>query len=263
MTSSKVEAKLIDAAGDAIDFDDGKLPISTTPNTNQIIDYNFFQIAAFFTIASDITINDYQFTAVGGHSITPGQTVVLVEGTRIFQAVATAVATNLITVDSPIDFAFTAAGCDGRNGAVDMAVSASQASPEIFRILAPPTEKWLITRVIFVVEDDVAMDTAKFGGITALVNGVVLRVVQNSRTTKLFNIKTNGDFAIEAYDVSYDDKAPAGTFGIRTRRTFASDGKNGAFIELDGNLGETLEIIIQDDLSALTKFVANAQGRVK
>ena len=105
------------------------------------------------------------------------------------------------------------------------------------------------------------MDSAKFGGISALANGVVLRKVDGVYHN-IFNIKTNGDFALRSFDVAYDDKAPAGSYGFRCRTTFAGQSKRGVTIRLNGTSGDELQILNQDSLGALSHFNAIVQGHV-
>jgi len=57
------------------------------------------------------------------------------------------------------------------------------------------------------------------------------------------------------FDAGYADRAPAGDEGFRFRNTFT---KYGVFIELIA--GDTLEILIQDDLTGQDSFRMMAQG---
>ena len=63
----------------------------------------------------------------------------------------------------------------------------------------------------------------------------------------------------DMYDVEYNDKAPAGEYGLRARWTFT----NAAFIaELNGDNGEYLRALVQDDITANTTLKIKAQGRI-
>jgi hypothetical protein len=109
------------------------------------------------------------------------------------------------------------------------------------------------------ITDDTAMDDGKFGGIGALPNGIVLRV-NNGVIQNLWNVKTNGELGLLCYDSAYADRAPSGQFGFRFRNTYAGQAKHGVVIRLDQN--DTLEVLIQDNLSALLDFRMMAQGHV-
>jgi hypothetical protein len=116
-----------------------------------------------------------------------------------------------------------------------------------------------ITRFLFHILDDSAMDDAKFGGITALTRGILLRKkLVSGDYINYFNVKKNSEFAMLGYDVSYSDKAPAGSFGFRTRITYAGVGKHGVTIRLQP--GEAIELLLQDDLTDLSDFHLMVQG---
>lgn len=46
------------------------------------------------------------------------------------------------------------------------------------------------------------------------------------------------------------------------RRSFGGQDKNGVVIRVDGDLGESLELLIQDDLTGLETFRIVVQGHV-
>jgi hypothetical protein len=62
------------------------------------------------------------------------------------------------------------------------------------------------------------------------------------------------------YDTAYADKRPSGSFGFKFRRTFGGQGKNGVVIRLTAIHGDSLKLIIQDDLTGLDDFYIVAQG---
>ena len=65
------------------------------------------------------------------------------------------------------------------------------------------------------------MDDGKFGSITALTNGITMRL-HNSYKYNLFTVKSNAGWSAIAYDTKYADKPPAGTgYGFAARLTFA------------------------------------------
>ena len=77
--------------------------------------------------------------------------------------------------------------------------------------------------------------------------------------SEIWNAKTNGELAlICASDFYYTDKAPAGQNGARFRNTFSGQDKHGVTIRLAP--GETLELVVQDDLTLLSVFNMMAQG---
>ena len=116
-----------------------------------------------------------------------------------------------------------------------------------------------VTRIMIYIQDATVMDDAKFGGLTSLLNGVVLRK-NDGVITNIWNIKNNGSFGLHAYDTAYTDKAPAGSYGFRARNTYAGQDKHGTTIRLAP--GEKLEVLVQDNLVGLQFFYMMAQGHV-
>ena len=206
----------------------------------------------------DITID---FTSVAGFAV--GSEIKLEEGgtQEIGLLTITNIAALVVTVDRPIGNDYTVAA-DIDEVDSNMAVSGTLASPEIFEIDPPSGTIWQITRVLSSITSTTAMDDAKFGGITALTNGVSLRATTSAGRTVVFgNWKSNYDMKLDMYDVEYSDKAPAGSNGLNGRWTFT---KAEVVAELDGDASpvQKLEILIQDDLTGLATFLMRGQGRV-
>lgn len=212
-------------------------------------------LTANFTINSyDVTINDTGNVNVGDYVGVFNQ-----ENNVFYVGNILSVLGNVVTMDTPSDFNFTV-GDIFQCGSKDMNVDGS-VTPQIFSLRADPNLDITvdITRVIIHITDNTAMDDEKFGGINALTRGVVLRRVDGNNQN-LFNVKTNGEFGELAFDKSYDDKAPAGFFGYSSRLTFAGANKIGVAIRLGPN--DDLQLIVQDDLTALNTFRIMVEGHV-
>ena len=176
--------------------------------------------------------------------------------------VITNIAANVITLDRPL-IVDLAIGDDADVVSTQINVIGSLASPVIFQIKPPNSTLglvWQLTRLMINITDGLAMDDGKFGGINALTNGVVLRIAKGDGSIQeLTNWKTNGDMALDMYDITYTDKAPAGENGLRGRWTFT---KAEFIVELDGVAGDQFQLLVQDDLSALTSSEVKSQGRL-
>lgn len=108
-----------------------------------------------------------------------------------------------------------------------------------------------ITGVRFIISDAPAMDNGKFGGIDAIERGCVLRKKAIDGTAAHYgNFKSNGDFKLVFNNGDYDDKAPAGENSFSTEWEIAGQQNMGVTIRL--RPGECLDLIIQDNLTALT-----------
>ena len=242
------------------------LNVNPQNGTTEIIDLYLSSLVQTLTIQSNVAVDDLTCTVAAsvGEPVVDNM-ICLRQGTAFFQAEILAVAANGanwdLTLDTPFDYAFTAGSANGFEGLYGCNVDGSGTS-QIFSINMnglQAGEKWHITRIILAITDATAMDDAKFGGITALTNGIVLRY-KNTIYKNIFNIKNNSEFALRAYDLTYSDKAPAGLFGLRVRRSFGGPDKNDVVIELAKDTDDELQLIIQDDLTGLSSFKIVAQG---
>lgn len=237
----------------------GGVPINIQDQVSDVIDlYMHIEVSSGNLLAVDAAIDDTDITLTGGHGVIIGQVLCIKEGLRFYQGLVLNVVVNVVSLDTPLDYDFTTAAfiCVGNRE-----LNVDGTAQKIAHIKPLTGTKWDITRMLILIEDDVVMDTAKFGGIAALTNGIVLRV-KNTDYKNIFNIKSNGEFGERAYDIGYDDRAPAGTYGFRCRRTFAGQEKNGVVIRLEGDLSGELQLLIRDDLTALAVFHMIVQGHV-
>ena len=237
----------------------GALPVNIQDQHTELVDLYFHVDEASFTFASAVTIGDTSFTATAGHGISIGDLLQVYGQGRLSQFEAINVVGDVITVDTPFDCSFTTE-CAATRGPYNLNLDGSSTMIEA-HIDPPDGVEYDIVRIIIYIQDGTAMDDALFGGLTELTNGIVLRTV-NGITKNIFNVKSNGELALRAYDTIYTTKAPAGSYGLRCRRTFGGQDKNGVTIRLNGSSGDRLQLLIQDDLTGLEAFKVVAQGHV-
>jgi hypothetical protein len=188
-----------------------------------------------------------------------GQEIVVEEGNTEESQILTVtnVVTNTITLDRPLDNAYTtAANVEVVTHSAD--VNGSLASPVSFRVTPPADETWHLLRLIIQMTMGTAPDDAKFGNLTALTHGVTIRKNAAQKYT-LTNWKDNGDMKEDMYDLDYIAASGAADDGLKGRWTFANAG---VAILLDGSASEYLELLVQDDLTGLNTFHVKAQGHV-
>lgn len=244
----------------------GAVPVNIQDQTTQIIDLHAHQDISNLTLIDDTIIGSMNIIIEHDVTIAVGQIIHFEENKRASQSeivsilIDTPIAgQDTINLDTPMDYAYTTLS-GIHNGNINLNVNGAITS-QTFHISPPKDTKWDIVRMVLIIEDNSAMDSGKFGGITELTNGVVFRK-KDGTYYNIFNAKSNSDFAVHAYDIAYDDRAPAGIYGFRARRTFGGQSKNGVVIRLDGNAGDQFQGIIQDDLTGLTKFHLIVQGHV-
>jgi len=238
------------------------VPVNVQDQTTQPVDGLFAQSISNFslavdTVASGLTSLVYVFTAAPGHGIGVNDEILLLDtiGNREYFAKVLNVSVDTITVDRPIDHIFPFTTTLGRRVTTQMAVDGSS-TPQIFSIRSGsiPSD---ITRFIITMLGDSSMDDGKFGNLSALDRGLVLRIVNGFQKT-IFNFKTNGDIKQFCYDVSYADKAPAGQEGLVARITFAGQDKHGVTLRIQDT--DVIQWIVQDDLTDLVSLKIAGEG---
>jgi len=182
-----------------------------------IVNFFFKRLLGLTTLSSNSTVNSNEITLTAGHGVVTGNYLSLLEGDRAYQGKVLNVATNVISLDSPLDYAYTI-GAIVRNTTIDMNVNGG-VTPIVFDIVPSSGNKWHIKELTFMIEDADIMDTAKFGGISGLTKGIIVRR-KDGYYYNMCNIKSNGDFSARGYDVQYYDKAPSGVYGMLAKKSF-------------------------------------------
>ena len=169
----------------------------------------------------------------------------------------TAIAGSVITLDGPISNGYTTAADFEKVEKNLSATTGSLASPVIYEAGPSGVSVWHIDRVMISMRCSAAPDDSKFGNLTALTNGMVMRYRRSDRDMILANWKSNDDMIDSMYDVTYSTKAGGGDHGVRGRWTFT---RFKTAIRLDAALSDKLQILVQDDITSLVNMHITAQG---
>jgi len=238
------------------------MPINIQDQTTNSINIKINRILDdTIALASSPTIDTYDITLTADHGVIAGNHIALLEQNEqaeLFFGEVLSIATNVLTMDSPLSYAFTPANTTAFKYSHDLVVDGST-TPIIFNVINFFTDSVDITRCMFHITDGSTMDDALFGSITRLTRGVVLRKkLVNGNFINYWNIKCNGCLGQIAQIKSYDEKAPAGVYGFSAEVVYAGPQNYGVTIRLDP--GESIELIIQDDLTALSSFEMILKG---
>lgn len=244
----------------------GGLPVETKEPDNETVDFYFIQLVQAPTqTTADAIENTYSITVPAGSGAIVGDYIGIFFENKFYfgEALSVTGGGTIIGLDSPLNYSYLT-GSQVTIATRDLNVdgSVTRQSFNIGPVFDFQDNKIRIRNLIFQMTDATAMDDGKFGGIAGgLVNGLFLR----SNTTdhgyrNYFNLKTNGDFANIAYDTIYADKAPAGLYGFKTKYTYAGREKHGSAPILAA--GDTMDAIVQDDLTLLDSFRIIARGEV-
>jgi len=241
------------------------IDVAIQDQTTEIVSLYLTRNIDNIILTEDLTVEDTSITFTCDTLPVAGNTVCLREYSKFFQADILSVAGDnpyTCVLDSPLDYAYTIAAT-GHVSTKHLNVNGSLASPIYFTVspvgLNPGT-KWDITRVLITMECASTPDSLKFGDLTKLTNGVILRF-EDGFTKNIFNAKSNGEIADRSFDIAYDDRASgASKWFFRARRTFSGLDQNGVVIRLHSNTEDTVKMIIQDNLTSLTDFRVVVQG---
>lgn len=228
-------------------------------------------LANFTGTTSNLNANasagDTSLTVVSDAAFTVGDWINITEGTTEepnFLRVTDKPGGNVLTLDRPIDNAYTTVTpAVVEIVVVNLATTlGTLAAPISYKIQPPSNETWHILRLLVTITDDTptAMTYAVFGNIAALTNGVVVRRDNNGVHHTLTNWKVNADFIEDAFDWDPDITSPSNEYGMKVRWSFS---KAESYIKLVGSTNDHIEILVQDDLTALDDFQIKAQGHVE
>jgi hypothetical protein len=221
------------------------------------------------TLAEPPTVNSYNITLSAGHSVIAGEQLSIIydegstvkDGQHLMTSEVLSVATNVLTMDEPVPYAFpvdsiiyTSTQAMNVNGSV---------TPVIFQLTNAYSIPADLTQIVFHITDDAAMDDTTFGALTKLTRGCVFRKAWNNGTMhykNYFNAKDNGDLGELAgpEGKAYDDKRPSGEYGFSAKISYSGQANYGVAIRLMP--GQSIQLIIQDNLTGLLSFTGYAQG---
>jgi uncharacterized protein YdeI (BOF family) len=245
----------------------GGLAVNIQDQTSPPLDLYFSQAQGAPSTLAAVTAIDDMSISVTGNIISTGDYVGVFsgasgEGRFYFGEAMNVTGTGPYTValDTPLDFAFDS-GDPVISTTRELDVNGS-VTPQLFSIQiggAQGNVKVDITRIIVSMKLSSAGAENLFGNIAALTSGVVLRR-KNGDTRNVWTVKDNSDFGNLSFDTDYTDKVGSSDFGFKCRYTFAGQDKHGVAVRLEP--GDFLELIIQDDLTALNGLRIIAAGHV-
>jgi len=243
----------------------GGVPVNLQDQITRPIIAKFNKVTNSTTLSGVATKGAYTIDVVSATGISAGSLITLFDPTSanfsFYKALS--VATLEITLDSPVDFAYP-------NGTfVDVSITnmnvdgSSTAQTFGLRGIGSPPGVDItvdITKIIIQCQTATAVDLEKFGDLTALTRGLLLRR-RDSIIENIFNVKTNDEISgIMEFEPITSTNPAQGVDGFRAELTFAGQNQIGVAIRLP--LGEDLEVLIQDSLLGLTSLEMTAEGHI-
>ncbi len=226
-----------------------------------IITHVYGDVTAQSTVAVAIVTQDRDITLVDATGFLVGDSItnLVAASDRTFPTIVSILG-NTITLDKLIDGNYPI-GTSIEAVPVEMNVLGVPATPTLFKVKPPTGQVWHLTRVMITMTHSTSGDMGKFGGIPALVYGIQGRVLTAGAYISYTNWKTNAEMARDMYDVTFDSRSGGGgDFGTTGRFTFTTLGTS---LELNGDNGDELQFLVQDDLTGLDTFEIGVQGHIR
>ena len=236
----------------------GSMDVVVQDSTSPLVILKASKLVLETTLTAAAVRDTRTVTVASVTGVVTGQQLTLysVINNRVSTSTVLSIATNTITVDSPIDFAYEI-GAFAQFGSTNLAVNGS-VTPQIFGIRNPTAQDIELsvdfTRMILSMQTTTLGNLNQFGNITALTKGLVCRF-KNGEWWNVFNVKTNRGFDNLMYDFKFIASQGGAPDGLSGRFTFSN---LGAVIRL--RPFEDLQFIVQDNLTGITRFEIILEG---
>lgn len=215
------------------------------------------------SIDSAVSSGDTFVTVASDAAFSVGNFVDITEGNleeSNFAVITAKPGSNVLTLDRPLDNDYTIAGSVEKVVVDVSTANGSLGTPIFFEVKPPANGIWHLTRLLVTITDLPQPADNLFHNLSALSHGIVFR--ENKEQNRILtNWKRNADMIGDSFDVQYAQKGGGGSdWGVRVRWTF----KNADSISrLSGFNGEKIEMIVQDNLTALNNMEVKLQGHLE
>jgi hypothetical protein len=236
------------------------IPVFIQDQTTPILSIPFLQTRDPVDLLADTIVNSNTISLVTGHGAVTGDVIEIAEtGTMDFiqaEVVSTS-GINDVILDSPVNRVYTASGSIAQISSKDLRVDGSVTS-QIFSILPLPGQSGDITGIFLEIRGSSggAIDFTSFGSEAPLDFGIVIRINNGDGTYRnVFNFKSNSDFFEQANTppTFLEPKGGNTVSGFSAPIEWSGQENYGVVVRIDGSIGESIEAVIQDDLTVGTR----------
>lgn len=244
----------------------GGVPVNLQDQTTRPILTKFNQVSNSTTLSVIAVKGAYTITVSSTTGFVASRYIILfdpISSNFSFYTQIGAVAGNVVTLDSPIDFAYPV-GTNVDTAITDMSVDGS-GTPEVFGLRGTGTPPGVdisvdITKIIIQCQTATATDLNKFGDLTKLTRGFLFRK-RGVEIHNIFNVKTNNEISgIMEFNPVVTATPGQGIDGFRAELKFAGQNEIGVAVRLP--VDEDLEVLVQDLLTGLTILEMTAEGHI-
>jgi hypothetical protein len=217
------------------------------------------------TLNQNASIGDSTIEVNTSSQYTANDYITIVEGTTQESDILKVIASDgtdpgTLTLDRPLENAYTTAATVISGVDKNLKTTAGTIAAPITYSIAPPSdESWHIRTLSLIFVDGTNPAIELFSGIAALTNGLVIR--QNGTTKKnLAVIRSNQDMYeyFGGPEVDIQQKSGGGDYMLSALWHLTEHAE--AIVKLVGSSGDSLDFVIQDDLTAITEIEVVAFG---
>jgi hypothetical protein len=224
--------------------------VAIQDQTSELINLYLYRNDVQPNLTSSAAVGDKVLNIDTNAGLVNGEAITLFEGVRHSQCIIQASSATTVTVTPPVDFAYTTAASI-EVGRWNMNVNGS-VTAQTFAVHPPPGIDMDVYELRFSMQDGTAMDASKFGGISALTNGIVVQF-KNGFTKNLGVIVNNAGFIEQGFRTEYDDRA--GGTGLYAYTGYANGpGHYGVAVRLEGATVDEFRVVVQDNLTGLSNL---------
>lgn len=235
------------------------LDVYVTDQNSQIISIYALKKLNNTILSSETIVNSNIIYFENGHNCKYGDYLNFYGENKINQSKVIGVTGNTIALNAPMDVIFTS-GDTIERGTINLGINGTTGST-IFIAKPSPNIDWHICQIVIYIEDDDTMDGSLFGSISALTKGVLIRK-KNTTYDNILEITRNSQMNMYG-ELKYNDRASSkGVYSLICKLKLNDKSTFGSVIELLSERNDQIEIIIQDDLSALKSFYISIHGHV-
>lgn len=208
-----------------------------------------------------VGVNSFDVASGQGSTFSVNDRIKITEGTIVESDILRiiSVVSDTITIDRPLENTYTSAGIIEITD-IDLSnANGSIAVPVIYEIGPPSNEIWHLTIMSIIMIDGPDPVIEKFSGISELTNGLAIRQ-NNGSIINHFVIKNNGDLReyFGGNEIDIQQRGGGGDYMISG--LWHLQEHSSAIVKLDGSTNDTLQFIIQDNLTDITNIEIVCQG---
>lgn len=245
----------------------GALAINVQDQHSPPFNARLYAILATTALSVDAAPGDWSITLTPGHGfVAAGEQVLIRQGDQYQYAEVVAVAVNVISLDTQVDYVYTTGAATVYRVSYELKVDGSIAR-QVFATFPPPGLEYDVYGVRANIVSSGSPDDVLFGDIARLLRGVNVHILlAEGLPFSLGTFHTNGEFFLGAGTLDYTTKGGGGNFTTRIDAKIREDW--GIAIRLRGTVAgalytrDEMRVVVQDNLTGLVSFRMEFYGHV-